>query len=190
MSVRLTTPTGRPASSITGVAPKPRSVSRLTASRTVASRRIDTGLDDIKSLARNDANGRSGLLRMVEVCMAFFLVLVVIPSDRPNRRRNGLRDSSARETSADQTLSRLLFEESQTRCRSQESSYPRKTREKRRNSIGRSGGGNRGDVRVGTGLTICGTVPERSTLRPASAVVGVIRTASIRRRHCSASFRE
>src|SRR6185437_7287099 len=104
MSVRLTTPMGRPASSMTGVAPKPQSASKSTASRTVASWQTDTGLGDIKSSARRDSKVREGLLRtVVEVFMALFLVVVVARSDRPNRGRHGRRDSSAREAGAHQT---------------------------------------------------------------------------------------
>src|SRR5262249_39971999 len=51
MSARLTTPTGRPASSMTGAALKPCSVSISMASRTVALARIDIGLGIIKSAA-------------------------------------------------------------------------------------------------------------------------------------------
>src|SRR4051812_44798777 len=51
MSVRLTTPTARPASSITGAALKPRSVSSVTASRTLAMSGMETGFAVIRSAA-------------------------------------------------------------------------------------------------------------------------------------------
>src|SRR5262249_16210222 len=60
MSVRLTTPTGCPASSITGAALMPLSARRATASRTVASARIDTGLAVIRSAAVGAARIRWG----------------------------------------------------------------------------------------------------------------------------------
>src|SRR5262245_35509963 len=97
MSVRLTTPMGRPASSITGAAPKPRSVSNSSASRIPALRWIDTGLGFIRSLARSSSKGRVGLLCGIGVFMAFSLVVVVTRSDRPNRGRHGYRGFSARE---------------------------------------------------------------------------------------------
>src|SRR5262245_59418201 len=51
MSASLTTPTGRPASLITGAALMRRSVRNTTASRTLAMSRIETGLGVIKSAA-------------------------------------------------------------------------------------------------------------------------------------------
>src|SRR5262245_8413421 len=51
MSVRDNTPTGRPASSITGAMLKPRSIMRPRASRTVASAEMEIGLDVMRSAA-------------------------------------------------------------------------------------------------------------------------------------------
>src|SRR5262245_42986938 len=51
MSARLRTPTGRPASSITGAALKPLSINRLIASRTEAFSWIDTGFGVMSSAA-------------------------------------------------------------------------------------------------------------------------------------------
>src|SRR5262245_48894580 len=68
MSARLTTPIGRPDSSITGAALKPFSVSQATASGTVASAPMDIGLGVIRSAARaasrvkRDARGIVGVL--------------------------------------------------------------------------------------------------------------------------------
>src|SRR5262249_54051914 len=59
-SPRLTTPTGRPRSSMTGAADRPRPVSAAVTSGTVASACTDMGLADIRSAARTASSLRTG----------------------------------------------------------------------------------------------------------------------------------
>ncbi len=74
MSARLTTPTGRPDSSITGAALKPFSINTATASGTVAAARIDIGLAVIKSTARAASRARRDVRGTVGVLAIGLLV--------------------------------------------------------------------------------------------------------------------
>src|SRR5262249_13644163 len=90
-SVRLTTPTGRPAWSITGAAPKPRSTKRAMASRTVASARSDTGLGDIRSAAVAVVSVRHGFGGVI-----VFMDLLLHPDASSDRRRDQGREDFKR----------------------------------------------------------------------------------------------
>src|SRR4051794_19172196 len=81
MSDWLTTPTGRPASSITGAALKPWSVRKAVASLTVALATIDSGFGVIRSAADS---ARSVSQAITLLLAGFFIVVPFFVQGGPN----------------------------------------------------------------------------------------------------------
>src|SRR3954470_13956772 len=102
MSARLTTPTGRPARSITGAALNPLSVRKATASSTGASAGIETGLGVIRSAAvsawRTSCDAEAGYVVLVMALPPLVGAAGTFPAVKPhkNQRKGNAISNSLR----------------------------------------------------------------------------------------------